>query len=598
MQCANDPGVLARVPAWARVAVACALSWLAVSVLPAPARAASVGQLDTTFNGTGTRIEAALPAASRAAAVAIDDGGRTVIAGRIRQNNGTHDVLVARFTTDGQLDPSFSGDGWLSYPVEGDDDATALVLDPADGAILVAGTTQSQDLDVFVTRIRPDGTRDLAFGGRNDGSVRRSIGTGDDRASAIAISGGRIVVGGSAANTTGMTAPRDAFVAWFSSTGTFHAADAWRKDVLNHDDVAAIVEIPDPNGMRVGVTGTADVGGISPRPFAAIVTGSTSPPPTTIAMQAATARAITHSAEGLVVAGGTSTGDTFLARLSSTDLSLDTAFAGGVLIDDRSGSAAADSAAAVVTEVIDGASRYVVAGTAAIAGDNAFVVSRYRRDGLRDPSWNGGSHTVTQLSAASDTAHGVALRGLRVVVAGSTMANLRSDVALAAYVAGAPAYSLSVDGSGCQALPGMVLQAGGMAVTQADCRISTSTDDPGGLSVHLTQADGVAPALGGPSLVVDFDGDWTSGASEFGACLRALDGPLLPAWRVPRDAACSFAVPSWHPVPAAMSGGSLVASSTVATTGSIYLRFGIKADGTIVPGSYEAVLVASVLGKP
>src|SRR5262249_28094209 len=89
----------------------------------AVARLNANGTLDTTFNSTGKRTVAfdILNGGhdDRANALAIDQSGRTVLAGYAQQNTPGHfDMAVARVNANGTLDTTFSGDGRQTVSVE------------------------------------------------------------------------------------------------------------------------------------------------------------------------------------------------------------------------------------------------------------------------------------------------------------------------------------------------------------------------------------------------------------------------------------------------------------------------------------------------
>ncbi|MEP7098162.1 MAG: hypothetical protein ABI748_10905, partial [Dokdonella sp.] len=139
------------------------------------------GSRDTTFNLTG-RVTVGFDFASStskddsALHVAIDAEGRIVAAGlanRVAPSNT--DMAVIRLLANGQLDPDFSADGraTLAFDLGGAggsnaDGAFGMTLD-RDGRIVLAGfadsgTTATQNGDVAIARLLPDGSPDATFG--------------------------------------------------------------------------------------------------------------------------------------------------------------------------------------------------------------------------------------------------------------------------------------------------------------------------------------------------------------------------------------------------------------------------------------------------
>lgn len=98
------------------------------------------GTRDWSFGGKGIVTTAFTPAYEIAASVAIQADGRILVAGRARGPNGTDDLAVVRYRTDGRLNLLFSGDGKALFnPFGEDDDATDVVVHA--GKIVVVGET-------------------------------------------------------------------------------------------------------------------------------------------------------------------------------------------------------------------------------------------------------------------------------------------------------------------------------------------------------------------------------------------------------------------------------------------------------------------------
>src|SRR5262249_20792674 len=100
----------------------------------------STGQLDTTFNGTGYRIDQVIGTDSiyyHAVAVqpAARGGYRVLVAGQAF-SGGTDSGLVVAFTSAGQFDPTFATGGVFTTAVA---DAFKNVALEADNSIVVLG---------------------------------------------------------------------------------------------------------------------------------------------------------------------------------------------------------------------------------------------------------------------------------------------------------------------------------------------------------------------------------------------------------------------------------------------------------------------------
>jgi len=161
------------------------------------ARYEADGDLDPTFGGDGT-VETQIGDGfgDAADAVAVDADGRIVVAGRSIDEAGPDDpdFAVARYTANGDPDTSFSGDGRLTDDFEAQDlfDSARAVAVQGDGKIVVAG---SSDGKIAVARYEPDGDPDPGFS--DDGKLTTDVGPGVDAARDVVIqSNGRIVVSG------------------------------------------------------------------------------------------------------------------------------------------------------------------------------------------------------------------------------------------------------------------------------------------------------------------------------------------------------------------------------------------------------------------
>lgn len=117
------------------------------------------GTLDPTFGDAG--IVSTSPGQNGGAwGIAIQSDGRIVVAGRV--STGT---ALARYLADGQLDPSFDGDGIVKNDIALlHDQPHALVIQP-DGRIVVGGYYSGAAAEGFaVVRYKPDGSLDSSFG--------------------------------------------------------------------------------------------------------------------------------------------------------------------------------------------------------------------------------------------------------------------------------------------------------------------------------------------------------------------------------------------------------------------------------------------------
>lgn len=176
------------------------------------------GRLDSLFGANGMISTAIGTSGSAGYAVAVQPDEKILLAGVAY--NAVSNFMLARFLPDGKPDLSFSGDGiqTLSFGSGSDDVARVILLQP-DGKILLIGTaTNSTGSLLALARFQTDGSPDATFSG--DGKVILSIGSFfTDAFAALLQPDGKIVVAGTA--KFGMN--DDVALARFLSNGTLDA---------------------------------------------------------------------------------------------------------------------------------------------------------------------------------------------------------------------------------------------------------------------------------------------------------------------------------------------------------------------------------------
>ncbi|MES5818732.1 calcium-binding protein [Streptomyces sp. RG80] len=132
------------------------------------------GSPDTSFGGDGEVLTDFEFGEDIAQGVAIQSDGKIVVVGRHQETDdefaGCCWFTVARYTTDGDLDTSFGGDGWISPGLAGGAEDAAGVAVLSDGKILAGARAGG---DFALVRLLPNGTLDTTFDG--DGVVDTSF---------------------------------------------------------------------------------------------------------------------------------------------------------------------------------------------------------------------------------------------------------------------------------------------------------------------------------------------------------------------------------------------------------------------------------------
>jgi uncharacterized delta-60 repeat protein len=161
------------------------------------------GSLDVSFGSGGKVTTDFFGARDEARAIALQSGGKLVLAGSAR-NSTSFDFALARYNGNGSLDASFGSGGKTTTDFSGSggsDGANAIAIQ-SNGRILAAGFAfnGTTDFDFALTRYDSNGSLDASFG--SGGKVTTDFFGNLDQANAIAIqSDGKIVLAGFALNS-------------------------------------------------------------------------------------------------------------------------------------------------------------------------------------------------------------------------------------------------------------------------------------------------------------------------------------------------------------------------------------------------------------
>lgn len=143
------------------------------------------GGSDPGFGTGGISITGFGEVSANARAMAVQTDGKIVVAGYLDAydyeiNGPTSDFLLIRFTSAGNLDADFSGDG-IDTADFGSTDAKAYnVVIQSDGKIVISGTIANAitGADFCVARYQPDGTLDSGF--QTDGHATTDLGSSNE----------------------------------------------------------------------------------------------------------------------------------------------------------------------------------------------------------------------------------------------------------------------------------------------------------------------------------------------------------------------------------------------------------------------------------
>lgn len=161
------------------------------------ARLTPSGAFDASFKGGGKTRVGYPGLAATATAVALAPDGRIVVGGRRQVGHGQGFPIVVRLTTNGDLDPTWSGDGTSIPFVNGE--ITAVVVQ-ANGRVVSLGMTTIDGIPAIVCRQKVNGKPDLLFG--QSGCAIGPLISANSFLQDVAIGpGGTVVVAGTSAQS-------------------------------------------------------------------------------------------------------------------------------------------------------------------------------------------------------------------------------------------------------------------------------------------------------------------------------------------------------------------------------------------------------------
>jgi uncharacterized delta-60 repeat protein len=165
------------------------------------ARYQASGALDPTFNSGGKLV---LAGAHVGRGLALQSDGRLVLVGSMAVSNVPDDLThfaAIRLKADGTFDESFGSGGTATVSITGRTDVAHAVVVQADGRIVVAGEGNLINPNFALARFNTDGTLDPSFA--IDGKLEVDFAGLEDRAENVGLQpDGKIVAGGLATGRT------------------------------------------------------------------------------------------------------------------------------------------------------------------------------------------------------------------------------------------------------------------------------------------------------------------------------------------------------------------------------------------------------------
>jgi uncharacterized delta-60 repeat protein len=329
------------------------------------ARFTKDGAIDGTFSGDG-RQTTAFSDFDGANDVAIQKNGRIVAAG----SDDNSKFALARYRANGKLDKTFSGDGKATTGFPGGGVARAMAIQK-DGRIVTVGSQGDAD-EFAVARFKENGKLDKSFSGNGKATVGFG---GHEVAHAVALQeNGRIVVGGSTCKGAGMCVNDDFALARLKENGkldkSFSGDGKRTLDIFGGGFSDRIEDLAIQDNGRIVAAGVATSGG---------------------------------SDVSFAVARFKPSGD------------IDRSFSGnGHVLIDFTGTDVANSM------VLQPDGRIVLAGSTDVSGVD-IALARLKENGEHDASFSGDGKLIQPIGVSASTAADVAMLGHKHIVTGGLL---------------------------------------------------------------------------------------------------------------------------------------------------------------------------------
>jgi len=356
------------------------------------------GLFDASFGASGVVTTDVSLYGQQINDLAVQSDGKIVAAGEALLASGDQGFALARYTSDGSLDATFGASGIITTSFVGNSaQARALILQPADGKIVVAGGSGN---DPILTRYTATGGLDPNFG--TGGIVTSTVsGTATWYDVALQNDGKLVAVG----FLDGVNS--DFLVARFSTTGTLDA-DFGASGIITTDlggsDVAYGVAIQSDGKIVVGGKNSSDFAlaryTISGTLDAAFGNNGVT---TTHFSGVDAAYGLALQADGKIVLAGVANNNDFAVARYTSSGALDTTFAGDGATTTDFGSSDQGQAVAVQDD-----GKIVVVG---YTSGQRLSVARYNADGSLDDTFGTSGRANDPLGSSNhDEGHAVAIQ--------------------------------------------------------------------------------------------------------------------------------------------------------------------------------------------
>jgi uncharacterized delta-60 repeat protein len=381
------------------------------------ARYTPAGTLDTTFGSGGIVITTS---SDWIVSAALQLDGKIVAAG--------FNHHLVRYNSNGTLDTTFGSGGIVTYPSNIARGA-ALLIQPTNGDIVVAGVTNDGSSSLVLLSYTPSGALDLTFG--NGGEMVTTVTGLYFNPRSLALENGDIVAGGGA-STGGYPDYHSWFLARYTLSGsldtTFGSGGIVNTQFgtdLAGTQLQSLLVQPDGKLVGVGMAATSTVNGntawalgrynVDGSLDSSFGTGGIVTSSITGNDKEAGSAALQSNGQ-IVVTGGSNSPTNSSGGGSSTPTGVleigvynpngspDTSFGSSGFVTQAVGSGAMGRGVLVQSD-----GKIVVAGTAAISSKDDFLMARFGPSAAQIGSFTAGPNPVTSGSSVALTASNISL---------------------------------------------------------------------------------------------------------------------------------------------------------------------------------------------
>lgn len=393
-------------------------------------------RLDKDFDGDGIMIHQLGEHYDVAKALAIQTDGKILVAGYTETGSG-HDGVVIRYHSDGSPDNTFYETGTLIIDIGGGSNFFEAIALQEDGKIIAAGRAYyGLQTDIVMVRINSDGTPDHTFG--DCGIVRTNIHSSDYAHSISVLEDGKIILGGITSTTaTGV----DVVILRYNSDGTLDPtfssdgkvitcigeSDDWCQELIIQPDgklvAAGLYENSESNDdfalIRYHMDGTLDhsfgMDGIVTTPIGE-------------AHDRCYAAAI--QPDGKIILAGESYDDdrrNIAVVRYNPDGSLDHSFS----VDGKITTAVGEYSSGAMSVKLQADGKIILTGWVHNGADRDYVLVRYNSDGTLDHSFDEDGKFILSIGDGDEISFAMVLQAdHKIVVAGTAEMGSHNDIAL------------------------------------------------------------------------------------------------------------------------------------------------------------------------